>query len=374
MNKGKKFNSIGRKPRILVAPLDWGLGHTTRCIPIINELICQNCEVYIAAEGAAALLLQDQFLTPTFLPLKGYRVRYSKKTFFHLGLLFQVPKVIIAMYHEHRWLSKIIREHDIDGVISDNRPGLYNQKIVSVYITHQLKVETGGRFTGKIAARIHNFFIRKFHLCWVPDDRGTGLAGKLSHPPTSANIRYIGPLSRFKKLRGIKKEIECLILLTGPEPQRSIFEKIIFRELRNIEINVLVVRGLPGESKMPAFPGGFVRIVNHLSAADLNYAMQQSEIIVSRSGYTTVMDIVKIEQKSILVPTPGQTEQEYLARHLYEMGICFSINQENFSLEKAIRDSKGFGFNFPAVDMEQYKSAVTEFIHSLDSNNFTRHT
>jgi uncharacterized protein (TIGR00661 family) len=366
LKKGKKINTPSRKPGILVAPMDWGLGHATRCIPIIKELLLQNCEVFIAADGAAESLLRAEFAQATFLPLKGYHLRFSSTKFLRFRLFVQLPRLILTVFNEYRWLKKIIKEHEIDAIISDNRFGLYSNKIICIYITHQLLIKTGSSFTGKIVQKIHYFFISKYKECWIPDFRDNGLAGDLSHPVTlPRNVKYIGALSRFEKLTNIKKKYDLLILLSGPEPQRSIFENMILRNLKNMNANVLLVRGLPGTTETVICNNHSVKILNHLSAGELNFAMQQSAIIISRSGYTTIMDLVKIQQKAILIPTPGQTEQEYLACHLQEKNIIFAVEQENFSLPEALIDSEDFCFNFPATNMEQYKDAIAEFVQSL---------
>lgn len=366
MNNGEKFNTQTRKPRILVAPLDWGLGHTTRCIPIINELLLQNCEVFIAAEGASEVILREEFAKATFLPLKGYRIRYTNNRFLQWGLIARLPKVMLAVYYERRWLQNIINELRIDGVISDNRFGLHTKKIPCIYITHQLLIKTGNWLTAKIAQKIHWHFIKKFNACWVPDDKENGLAGDLSHPHSlPPNTKYIGPLSRFEKLADINKKYDCLVTLSGPEPQRSIFEEIILHDLKNIEGKILLVRGLPGTQEKRSVDNDSVQIENHFRAEDLNRLIQSAQIVVSRSGYTTIMDLVKIRQKSILVPTPGQTEQEYLAGYLQQKGLCIEMKQENFSLAGAIKESRNFSFSFPDIPMEEYKVAVTEFVGLL---------
>ena len=158
-----------------------------------------------------------------------------------------------------------------------------------------------------------------------------------------------------------------MIILSGPEPQRSIFEKIILNDLKNIEGKTLFVRGLPGTTEKPSVDNSSVQIENHFPAADLNRLIQRAQIVVSRSGYTTVMDLVKIRQKSILVATPGQTEQEYLAVYLQQKGVCMEMKQDNFSLASALRESKNFSFSFPEISMEQYKVAVAEFVGLLMS-------
>ena len=361
----KKINNP--PPRVLVAPLEWGLGHATRCIPIIDELLLQKCEVFIAAEGGIYHLLKSEFPTVNFLLLRGYRVKVAKhRIFFSLKMTGLLPQLLYVVYRENRWLRQVLTQHHIDAVISDNRPGLYNKKLKCVYITHQLLVKTGNSFTEKIAGLIHRHFINKYDECWVPDFENNGIAGELSHvEKPSKNVKYIGALSRLNKIDQPEKKYELLILLSGPEPQRTIFEKILVDQLLSYKKRVLFVRGLPGTEKIFQSENDLVEIVNHISGDELNLALLQSEVTISRSGYTTIMDLLKLKKKGILVPTPGQKEQEYLAQHLMKKKIFFCVDQKNFELHQALKEFKEFVFVKPSYDMEQYKFFVREFIQSL---------
>ena len=366
MKNGKKFNNLSKKPRILIAPLEWGLGHATRCIPVINELINQNCDVFIAAEGATFYLLKEEFPALNFLPLMGYRMKYSRgKKILPWKILSQFPKIVFTIYKEHQWLKRMVKQNNIDVVISDNRFGMYHKKIPSVYITHQLLIKTGNTFTERIAQRIHNFFIKKYTECWVPDFEVNGVAGQLSHPKKlPKKIKYIGALSRFELNDAVKK-YDLLISISGPEPQRTIFEDQILNDLRSYQGKILFIRGLPENNKPLTFENPSVEIKNHLSAKQLNEAILQSDMILSRCGYTTVMDLVKLQKKAILVPTPGQTEQEYLAKYLMENKIFYTISQKDFILQKALTDVESFSFSHPRYNMDQYKNVIVEFVRSL---------
>jgi uncharacterized protein (TIGR00661 family) len=360
------LNKEKETKRLLIAPLDWGLGHATRCIPIIYELLEQGCTVIIAAHGPTEILLKNEFPQLTYLKLKGYNVQYSQtKNRLPLKILLQLPKIISAIYYEHQWLKKAVRENNIDIVLSDNRFGLFHSSTPSIYITHQLLIKTGNRFTEKIAQHIHYYFIKKHTFCWVPDLEGkNNLAGELSHPKKSIDrIKYIGALSRFEKKNIAEKKYDLLILLSGPEPQRSIFEKLLLDQLQTFHGTILFVRGLPGKDLNNIQQQNII-IKDHLSASELNEAIQQSKVVISRSGYTTIMDLVKLQQKAILVPTPGQTEQEYLAQHLAQQKIFYTIEQDKFMLNKALREVENFSFNIPLLDMQQYKNVVSELIRS----------
>jgi uncharacterized protein (TIGR00661 family) len=348
------------KKRVLVAPLDWGLGHATRCIPIINELLAQKNEVFIAGENATAALLQREFPDLKIVPLRGYNVRYSKKSnFFLWKMIAQLPSIYFSIKNENKWLNKIIESHKIDIVISDNRFGLYNKNAHCIFITHQLKIKTGNRFTEKIAQKINYNFIDKFNECWVIDEKGNkNFAGELSHPEKAPKIvvKYVGALSRFKKYE-IEKKIDVLVLLSGPEPQRTIFENILLTQIKDLKLNIVLVRGLPEEKALLNITG--IKTYNHLPADALNEIILASKIIIARCGYTTVMDIAALQQKAIFVPTLGQTEQEYLAAYLSQKKYCIAEKQNGFNIEKALSKIENMILApYPTVENILLKDAI----------------
>lgn len=364
-------NHLGRK-NVLVAPLDWGLGHATRCIPIITELIGQDCNIFIVADGPIFLLLKKEFPETVFLRCKGYEIRYPKhKSGFAIAMTAQIPKIIFQIIREHRWLRRIVREYQIDAVISDNRFGLYDKNIPCVYITHQLFIKTGNRFSERLAQKIHYFFIKKYQHCWVPDFLEYGLAGSLSHPKEiPGNTVYIGPLSRFKKMPEVPKALDILVSISGPEPQRSIFEKIVLEQLKEFKGTSLLIRGLPGEKEILKSPTPSIRIINHLPQTEFNSALEQSGLVICRSGYTSVMDLVKLRKSAVLVPTPGQTEQEYLAKYLMDKKYFYSENQDQFNLKNALKNAAEFAAFIPEKPADDYKQTITEFVQSLKTGNF----
>ena len=365
------FNNQGHKPRILIAPLDWGLGHATRCIPIIKELIYLNCEVIVVATQSTFSLLKKEFPTLVFLRYKGYEIEYSRdKKKFLSKILLQFPKVAFSVLKENYWLKKIIKKQKIDAVISDNRFGMYSKKIPSIYITHQLGIKTGNHSTEIIAQKIHYHFIKKYSQCWIPDNKETGLAGELSHPQIiPSNAIFIGPLSRFKPLPGIKKIYDLLVTISGPEPARTTFENKILIQLQSFSGKALLIRGLPSDDyNLPS--SDLIEFVNHLSAEDLNKAIEQSKMLIGRSGYTTIMDMAALQKKAILIPTPGQTEQEYLAKYLFEKKFFFSAEEESFSIREALEKVSKFDFKEIDMPLDEYKKTINEFVLSLKSNNF----
>ena len=362
--KGEIFNNLGDKPCVLVAPLDWGLGHATRCVPIVFKLLQENCKVIIAAEGACKYLLEQEFPDLIFLDLAGYRVKYSRNKFrMPVKLLIQFPKIIYRIYSEHRWLKKMVKQHAIDIVISDNRFGMYHKNVPSVYITHQLKIKTGNRFTEWVAQKIHYRFINKFTACWVPDtEEKFNLAGELSHPHVmpAIPVKYIGPLSRFEKIE-TENKYDLAIILSGPEPQRTVFEEMILMDLKKYSGKTLLVRGLPANTTLLQTVSSSLEIQNHLPAPELNLILLQSKIIISRCGYSSVMDLIKLQKKAVLVPTPGQTEQEYLANHLMKQKLFFCADQDNFSLPEVLKKASGFEYK-TTFWLNDYEKTVEDFI------------
>jgi len=364
--KFDKININAYKKRVLIAPLDWGLGHATRCIPIIYALQAQNFEVIIAADGAVKNLLKTEFPDVVFTHLNGYNIRYSNKArWLPAQLLVQLPGFMRRVIAEHHWLKNIIKEYRVDMVVSDNRLGLYHSSIPCIYITHQLKIKTGNQFTEWLAQKIHYFFINKYTACWVPDNELTDdLAGELSHPKKfpAVPVKYLGILSRFEKNIVVKK-YNLLVLLSGPEPQRTILEALMMKELKSFSGKVLLVRGLPGNTTSNPFAPGDenkITVANHLAAAALNIAIQQCDLVICRSGYTTIMDLIKVQQKAVLIPTPGQTEQEYLAAYVMQKKIFFSVLQKDFSLPVVLKNISTFPFKNNITPAEDYKMIIAE--------------
>lgn len=321
------------KKTILVAPLNWGLGHATRCVPIIEALIDADYIPLIASDGGALELLQKEFPTLEFLELPSYNITYAKRASgFKWKLLFDSPKMMKAIKAEKKIIKNLVAEGKIQGIISDNRLGIRSKRVPSVFITHQLNVLTGS--TTWLSTFIHLDIIKKFDACWVPDFEKMGnLSGKLGHPKkTPSNVQFIGPLSRMVK-KDLPIKYDILVLLSGPEPQRTFLEEILMVELRGIDKKILFVLGKV-EEKMLCYTEDNFRVYNYMSSNALEKAINESELVISRSGYTTIMDLAMMEKKAFFIPTPGQFEQEYLAKRLKSKGIVPSCKQENFTLKK----------------------------------------
>jgi uncharacterized protein (TIGR00661 family) len=360
------------KIKVIVAPLDWGLGHATRCIPLIKQLLKADYEVIIAAEKAQMYLLKQEFPSLRFVHLPGYKLKYGGKSVITtLKIFLQIPKILIQINRERQWLNIFLQKESFDAIISDNRYGLYSKKAISIFITHQLCIKTPfGNTIEKKLQQLNYSFINNFSWCWVPDfEKNNSLAGELSHPKVFPKIpvRYIGLLSRFEK-KETPFIYKLLIVLSGPEPQRTSLENILLKELKSFHEKTILIRGLPGEKKLIAAAAN-IEIHNHLPASGLNEKICQSELVICRSGYSTIMDLLRLGKKCIVIPTPGQTEQEYLADYLFEKKIALKINQKDFSLSQAIETGQQFSFEkYEERDNQLVDEAINELTERISSS------
>jgi len=352
--------------RVLVTPLDWGLGHATRCVPIIRALAGLKCEVILGGSGPSLELLKREFPELKSVVLPGYNPVYPASGSMMFTLALQAGKFVRVVQQEHNLVQKIIQDEKIDVIISDNRYGCYSKEIPSVFITHQLTLPStsGWKWLGWLATRVTRYYSTKFTTCWVPDYPGSILSGKLS-ATTDSRIRFIGPLSRFHEREENTHEYRYAIaaLISGPEPQRSLFENVITHQIRDSGLKALIVRGVIADSRTSL--SDQVEVIDHLDGNQLEEVILNSSIVVARSGYSTIMDLVKLKKKAIFVPTPGQTEQEYLAHRFSQLGIAYSSSQKSFSLQNALRKSGSYsGFKKFTFDDELLHQSLTDLLNT----------
>ncbi|OQY02299.1 MAG: hypothetical protein B6I20_07085 [Bacteroidetes bacterium 4572_117] len=337
---------------VLVCPLNWGLGHASRDVVIIKQLLQNGFKVIIGTDKAPLSFLQSEFPKLPFIQLQSVEIKYPKGKQMALKMLFSLPKLLYGIFKEHQMLKKIISQHTIDIVISDNRFGLWNKNIYSVFVTHQLEIQLPKtiKFVKPLVNTINRWFIGNYNTCWIPDFPGINVAGLLSLPKkTPANCRFIGILSRFNPGNIQAKKYDILAILSGPEPQRSIFEQILIAEFKKNKSKALIIRGKPNISG--SYSENNIGFVNHLATNILTQTILSTPIIVSRSGYSSIMDYLKLEKNAILVPTPGQTEQEYLAKKLKTKQWFYFQNQNEFSLKKSLEKCKNY--HVPDIDIKE---------------------
>jgi hypothetical protein len=328
--------------KILIAPLDWGLGHTTRCIPLIRYLLQEGHRVIAAAEGASARLLQENFPGIPLLPLEGYRIQYShSRRSFTFRILLQVPKILAAIKREHKWLQQMQQQHRFDLVLSDNRYGLYQQGLPCCILTHQLQIKSGkGRLADALLRVLHYRMLNRFDACWVVDEAGNGgLSGDLAHPSVlPPKAAYIGILSQFEQMpeAAPAEGNKILVLLSGPEPMRGQLEALVLEQIRvSPQYEYVVVAGNPSGTVPQDLPQHVV-YHSHLAAAALAPLIAGAALVICRSGYSTLMDLAVMGKRALLIPTPGQTEQEYLAYYLQQKKYYSAVPQHRLQLASNI--------------------------------------
>ncbi len=354
--------------RVLVAPLDWGLGHATRCVPIIKRLQAEGKEIILTANGRSKEFLKTKFPELEFVDSPQFTVRYSRVFPMWMMMLLQSPLILWNIYNEHKWLNNFLEKNKIDHIISDNRYGLWSNKVRCVFITHQLMIKCPGifQFLEPILHWLIVRYAKKYSECWIPDNEGKlNLSGDLSHHyKIPENARFIGPLSRFElskeelekeRIDEQKDEVYSIcFILSGPEPLRTKLELQIRAIEKNLPPKCLLLQGKP-EITEPEQAGHNLMVRPHIDDVELRRILLNTPLIVCRSGYSSIMDLKTLGKTALLIPTPGQTEQEYLAEYLSESGLFDKMRQENFG-----KDFISYQQNFFIRWKQRKNSSITD--------------
>lgn len=351
--------------KILFSLCSWGLGHATRSLPILRRLVKDSHDVTIYTSGRSLLLLQSELKDSCrFIASTPYPSPYSAKIGFALRFLKVAPKIIKLIKEENIEVSRIVKENKIDLIISDSRFGSYSEDVPSYLIFHQLRFIAPLRLMpAEMLTEYYNHNLqKKFEKIIVPDYADNSLSGDLSHNLryySPEKVAYIGILSDFETL-DVKQDIDCLFSISGPEPTRTILEERLFSEIHKLKGNIAVVLGKPG--KFTKEVTGNIEIYSYLEKERRDELMNRAKIVVSRSGYTTIMDVAEINKKAFFIPTPGQTEQVYLGNYLEKAGFFHSIKQSKLKLDKDIEYAlkyKGFKPAWKTKDSIEKFIAVT---------------
>ncbi len=334
----KESTEVAKQKTVLVAALNWGLGHATRCMPIINCLMEKGATVILASDGHSFELLRREYRDLTVLEMPGYLITYQSASMIK-NIAPQITTILSTIGKEKKWLQQVIHDYEIDAVISDNRYGLFNPSVPCIFLTHQINIILPDAISSLVNFQ-NRRYIKKFTECWIPDFEGTpNLSGKLSHKIKIKNPKYIGPVSRLEPVE-VEKRYRAAIILSGPEPQRTMLEDIILAQISDDLGNFILIRGVPLMPGTITHPN--VETRNFATASELSEIIGASEVVISRSGYSTVMDLVKLGAHAIFIPTPGQTEQEFLGTEFHAAGQFYCCSQDEFDLEVALKAVKGF--------------------------------
>jgi UDP:flavonoid glycosyltransferase YjiC (YdhE family) len=333
---------------ILICPLEWGLGHAGRMIALAEKLRKRGNNIIIGAGEEHLAFFRKELPGLSFINFPGYKPGYSKFLPQYLRLLLNIPVLIFHIIREHRKLREIIGEYNVDMVISDNRFGLWNKKIISVYITHMPRIPFPAPFSCLefIGILLHRMIIKRYSLSFIPDLPGEiNISGRLSHDlRLPGNIRYIGLLSRFSEFNTKSADNPVnvrhnTIILSGPEPQREILRKKLADIFFDREPVSVFLGGKPdGTGEM--LRSGNIIWYDHLCSAEMKEVIKSSESIITRAGYTVIMELISLGCSALLIPTPGQTEQEYLARTLTGKGWFAAIPQKELKTKISVASIK----------------------------------
>lgn len=337
---------MAAKKRILLAVLNWGLGHASRCAPLVKHLEAFNCEVVLASDGAALKHLKSAFPQNSFIELPSLNVHYESKLGAAFSIIRQLPKLFIAIQKEKQFLDQLIEKDQFDLIISDNRYGIYHEQIPSIILSHQLNIQAPIGKRG-INILLHKY-LNRFDYCWVPDDEKHALSGSLSSSKgVKVAIEYIGALSHFMDQTLIADESKVdafLAILSGPEPLRTQFEMQLIQQASRDRVRLKIVRGSNTPLPKEYAEIDCVEAVNMLQADELYKEISMHKGVICRAGYSSIMDLTCLKKPALLIPTPKQSEQEYLAKIHMRNGNFYSVTEGKLNLKSDL--AKAFSGEF----------------------------
>jgi UDP:flavonoid glycosyltransferase YjiC (YdhE family) len=312
-------------------------------IPVIDRYISGGSSVILGGSGKSGELLKEAFPLLPFLEVPSVEIKYKGKGMFpFMSLLWQLPAMIVSVYKEHQHIKKIVSQYPVDIIISDNRYGLYCKKVHCIFVTHQISpvLPLMFKWAEYFLYRILRTAIHKYNECWIPDFSGAdNLTGNLSHRfRLPHNARFIGILSRFTKIfpsDALDPGYKLVIILSGPQPQLRDFTQSIIEQTGRLKCKALIITGL--QHGIPSYSRQ-ISVVPHLGIAEFKNALLHADVIVCRAGYSGIMDLFALGKSAVLVPTPGQTEQLYLAEYLSGKGSFNYVSQSQLDLNKIMEE------------------------------------
>lgn len=326
--------------RILYAVGSWGLGHATRSLPLITSLLDTNASLTIVSTGRALAVLRGElqdrceFLDWPDVPHTVGRTAWG----FYLKTAAAIPRYLAVVRREQQWTAQLLRARHFDRIVSDNRYGIQHPDVPSFHVVHGLRFIAPGR-VHLIERRLETVNYRWLgHLrqVIVPDTQEDQLSGDLAHSlevfPQRV-ITYAGILSRLRR-RAVSEDLDLFVTLSGPEPQRSMLERLILQQLPSVRGRIVVTLGKPDAAAHTRV--GSADVYGYLDRSGQEEMMNRARLVLCRSGYSTIMDLAELQRRAVLIPTPGQTEQMYLARYHQARGTAFAVDQRRLDLRAAL--------------------------------------
>ncbi len=354
--------------RIIYGVCSWGLGHATRSLPVIRKLLEEGDLLTVISHGRALYLIRRELGDQVeYIDIPDYPVLVAEnRRLFMVKTLLSPPLFIRNMYIGVEKLRRILRRKKADLIVSDGRYDMYSRVIPSFFISHQIRIKNpfNLRVLERYSEYLNLFLFKRFKGVIVPDYRDNGFSGDLSHNLDKIEedkLHYVGILSDFKK-KDLPKTIDYLISITGPEPQRSLLEDKVLSQISYLKGNIVLTSGRTEDTEEQV--EGRIKIYSYLSKEEREELLNKTRMVITRSGYSTIMDLAVIGLKALMIPTPGQVEQEYLAWYHHRLGNCYSVEQENLDLRRdveAAEETKGFSCN---NSVEEAVEKILEILYS----------
>jgi hypothetical protein len=326
--------------RIVFGICAWGLGHATRTLPIIRKAIKEGHNVSVVSSGRALSMLRQELGDgPDFFKLEDYQPPGTlNSSMMVLGSILRFPEYVRAIRCEHDFVKRFIWDRKVDVIFSDNRYGFYSRNVPSYFMGHQLRILNPlGNGILENGTEIYNkFFLYRYAGVLVPDFEEDGLTGRLAHDLSiidERRLNYVGPLSEFH-YRPTTEDVDVFVSISGPEPQRSSFERLVSKQLEDFSGKVVTTLGKPednGDSRSNQ--------KSYLSRNDREELLNRSRIVIARSGYSTLMDLYSIRKRGFLIPTPGQIEQEYLAKYHMSRRTYYCVSERDLDIPRQLGEA-----------------------------------
>lgn len=353
--------------KVLVSPFDWGLGHATRDIPVIKELLRRGCDVEIANCGRPKIFLEKEFPELKHITLPPYPIPYTSNKSFSGTILLRLPFLLHHIYKERKNAEKLIEKRKYDLIISDNRFEICHPKVPSFLITHQIKFKFPNQFRSfEILGELFNaYYQKRFSKILVPDfehdtNNLTADLSRKNFMVDKEKVHYCSPFCNIEK-KGVREDIDYFISISGPEPQRTNFEKIILSQVDSLQGNIVINLGKPEQKKIMEKDN--VKVYSIMDRETQIDHLNRAKMVISRSGYTTVMEILELGKKALFIPTPGQTEQEYLSEVYQKRNWFYSVKQSKIDLKGDLEKAKKYsGFPFMNDSKENVRKLVDDVI------------
>jgi len=342
------FEKTGESPlRVLFAVSAWGLGHATRDLVLIRALLSAGHQVSILSTGRALRLLRGELgAACNYINLPDIPIPLSRKALaFYVKMTLSLPMVFWTFQREHQFVHRLCRTQRFDRIVSDSRYGVFMKRIPSFYVVHSLRQIVPGR-PKLIELMIERIQYRMFagaRKLIIPDQEENGLAGDLCHDVTffpRDRLEYIGVLSSVRR-REVQPDVDYFISVSGAEPQRSIFEEMVLAQARGLKGRVVIALGKP-DIPLTVEDDGRLAVYSFMDRRQQEEMMNRARLVVSRSGYTTLMELAELGKRALLVPTVGQSEQEYLGEYHERLGTMHAVNQNHLSLVRDVDVAEGY--------------------------------